>query len=763
MSRILDKATLNGIEDIFRKALSNNRTRLLEHEAYDVLELAGIAAPARSFLTSADQAVTGIKGRAVCKLISPEMLHRTEYGGIRFIEATDENISATFREFAGIADKAGVEFSGMLVTEQLEIEENLPRQLILSLRQNRSFGPVVVMGAGGTGTEIYRESLKENKGLFLSRPETIRDKERVSDILARTMIYPIISGKTRISREPLIEHTRILDILNIFAELADSFSHSSDLSEFTLEELEVNPLQIIDKRVVALDALLKISKEKFEATEKDPEKIQRLLEPESVMVVGASASRKNMGRQILKNLVNSGDRIKNENILALHPNPDVTGIEGVKALNDLSELESKLDLVVITIPASDSSVSMVERIIEEELASSMILISAGFDETEGGVDYADRIKRALGRKQDESDSAPVINGPNCMGIVSGPGGYNTFFLPEYKVSYAGMHGGDSAFISQSGAFVVTMKNLMPRIDPAYMITVGNQLDLTVTDYMVTIGNEESIDTFFLYLEGFKQLDGRRFLKTASGLIESGKRIIAYKAGRTSEGARAVASHTAAMAGDYFVFKKLMAETGILIADTLDDFEDCMKIFTVLSSRAPAGNRVGIISDAGYECSSACDILGGLKLASFSDRTLAGLKENLPDIVNVKNPLDSTPSATTAEYGRCVKSIIEDPNTDCVIISNVASTATQENLPPGEGHNENIYNENSHPNTLIKLVNSTDKPAVISMNGGKIYDPAVALMEDAGLCVFRKIDRAVKAMDRFVRYSESEKGKTDHLI
>jgi len=749
---MLNKPAVKKIEKLLGDALREGRSSLLEHEAYDVLELAGIETPSHFFISNPEEAKAEIPGKVVCKLISPEMIHRTEFGGIKFIEATDENIKSAFNDFSRIADEAGVIFSGMLVTESLEIDESLPRQLILSLRQDRSFGPLIVIGPGGTGTEIYRENFREDRGLLLAVPETVRERERIEKLLNENVLFPIIAGKTRISEEPLIDPDRIIEILEIFAGLAETFSRSSTLSEFTMEELEINPLQIKDGKAVALDALLRFSRIKHQIGRKNQDNIKRLLYPENILMVGSSASRHNMGRQILKNLARSGDRIKKEDLLALHPDPEVKQIEGVKSISSLEEIDRKMDLAVITVPASDLLVDMIEQILREELASSLILISAGFDETEKGAVYSERLSQTLHEQQNSSDSCPVINGPNCMGIVSGPGGYNTFFLPDYKISYTGEYGKNAAFISQSGAFVVTMKNILTRIDPAYQITVGNQIDLTVTDYLDTIGQEENIDTFFLYLEGFKRLGGRRFLETARRLIGSGKKIVAYKAGRTSEGAEAVASHTAAMAGDYFVFKKLLKQEGILITESLDEFEDCMNIFSMLAGRPSAGNRVGIISDAGYECSSASDILGGLELASFSDDTLAGLRDNLPDIVNARNPVDSTPAITTAAYGRCVEKIINDPNTDCVIISNVASTATQENLPPGQGHNENIYNDNSHPNTLIRLVKSTDKPAVISMNGGDIYDPAVKLMEDAGLCVFRKIDRAVRAMDRFVRYS-----------
>jgi acyl-CoA synthetase (NDP forming) len=140
----------------------------------------------------------------------------------------------------------------------------------------------------------------------------------------------------------------------------------------------------------------------------------------------------------------------------------------------------------------------------------------------------------------------------------------------------------------------------------------------------------------------------------------------------------------------------------------------------------------------------------MSLARFSDKTMSRLRRNLPSgIVDTKNPVDTTPAIDTIHYGKCVKNIIEDENTDCVLISNVASTFTQENLPPGPDHREDIANPDSHPKTLIRLVNGTKKPVAVSMNGGDIYHPAVRMMEENGVCVFRKIDRAIKAMGRFV--------------
>ena len=757
MENRIDNTTARNIEEILMSALKDGRNQLFEHEAYGVLELIGICSPDTIFIKNLDEIDNpGLSifsnSKVVCKLISPGMLHRSEYGGIQFVKPTVKNLSDTFLKFSGIAKGAEVEFSGMMVARYHKIDDNIPNQLLVSLRQDKSFGPVVTMGLGGLGTEIYKEALKDRKGLFLCSSSTTADNADITKLLEETMFYPVITGKTRISEKALLQEMNIQDIITTFISLAGKFSPLSDFSPVTIEELEVNPLQISGGKVIALDAFLKISTNKISPRERSPGLVKTLLNPESILLIGASAGRTNMGRIVLSNLSKS-KTIPNEKIFLLHPDPDINDIEGFKTYNTLDEIDEKIDLVVFTIPASEKSTGLIEEIINGEKANSLIIISGGFNETKNGKEYSKRIERSLEKMWESSSEPPVINGPNCMGISSAPGGYNTFFIPDYKLSFDGDFGKNSAFISQSGAFLVSMMSILTEINPSYMITVGNQLDLTITDYLLTLGDDPALNTFFLYIEGFKPFDGKRFLEAAGRIIESGKKIVVYKSGRSAEGAAAVASHTAAMAGDYFIFRRLMTDTGILVADSLADFEDYMKIFSFLSGKIARGNRVGIISDAGYECSSASDNLGGLKLSNFSKETILKLKNNLPSrIVDTKNPVDTTPAVDTARYGKCAESIIDDPDTDCVIISNVAATFTQENLAKGTGHNEDIRNTNSHPNTIIRLVNGTKKPVVVSLNGGKIYDPAAKMMEKSGVCVFRNIGRAIKALDKFLEHS-----------
>ncbi|MCK4549654.1 MAG: acetate--CoA ligase family protein [Candidatus Krumholzibacteria bacterium] len=755
MDNMIEPRVLSAVEKILLGILDEGREIPREDEVYSVLNLLGFETPETIFVTSAeeidDEALASLPGdRVVCKFVSPQVVHRTEHGGIVFTDKDAVKLREVFAGFKSIASRLGVELSGMLVARMLDIDDSVPRQLILSLRQDRAFGPVVAAGLGGTGTEVWNDGLKKDRGLRVMAASMCAEKEFVEQALTGTTFFPMISGHTRVSSQPMLEPGTFVEAVRRFASLAASFSPLSDGTPVTIEELEVNPLQITgDGGLVPLDAMMKLSRIKGSREAAPQNKIDRLLRPESMLVIGASAGKINMGRVILKNLAAS-ETIPLEKIYLIHPEADE--IEGCAAFKSPADLPEKVDATVFTIPASEKSEALLEDLIFSEKTESIILISGGFGETEGGRELSVKLKRAITCGRGLPGGGTIVNGPNCMGIISGPGGYNTFFLPEYKFPLEGEFGSRGAVISQSGAWLVTLLNTQAVfLQPRYMITVGNQIDLTITDHLENVSGDPDIEVFCIYIEGFRAWEGERFLELARRITSSGRSIILYKAGRTAEGAAAVASHTAAMAGDYDVLERLIRDTGVHVADSLEEMEDAMKVLTLLDGRRAAGRRVAISSDAGYECSVAADRLGSMELAQFSEKTVERLGELLPTgFIDIHNPIDATPAITTGKYGQCIEAVLADENVDCAIISNVASTPFQENLPPGPGHREDIGRESSHPNTMIRLFHSTEKPIVLCLNEGVIYDPAVEMMERAGVPVFRKIDRATRAMDIFLR-------------
>lgn len=754
MSELRD-ATLRAIEEPLARAFDEGRRQLFEHEIYGILAAAGFRTP-RAFFVRGRGEIAGLPlnelpgDRVVCKLISPGMPHRTEHGGVRFVPANAVALAAAFDDFARIAARVGVELAGMLVAELVPGKDCVPHQLIVSLRQDPAFGPVVFCGLGGVGTELYQRAMLPEKGLLARAASFVHDRRATEEALLGTFLYPVVTGKTRMSAEPLVGGERLLDALDAFASLGERFSPRSRDSRFTIEEIEINPFQITpDGGLVPLDALLKFSDAKNDDVPAPMTLIKRLLEPRSALVIGASANKMNMGRIILRNLVKGGG-VPREHIYLLHPEADE--IDGCRAFKTMRDIPENPDMTVFTVPADEKGAALLDDLVGEARTSSITLISGGFGETERGRELERRLRERIRAARRRTGGGVAVNGPNCMGIVSKPGGYNTFFLPEYKLPFRGAYGERSAIISQSGAYVVTLVSNLDRvINPKYMITFGNQIDVTASDYLLALKDDPEIDLYVVYIEGFKAYDGERFLAAAREVVAKGKSVILFKAGRTEAGAAAVASHTASMAGDFAVMQRLLRDAGVIVAENLDEVEDLIKVFVLLGDKKPRGERVGIFSNAGFECSVAADTLGSLRLARFSEDTSRRLQEALPtDIIDVHNPVDATPQTNAVNYGRILEAILADDGVDCLMAANVAPTPFMENLPAGEGHKEDIAHENSYPNVTIRLFRATRKPMVVSLNSGSLFDPAAHMMEDAGIPTFRKIDRAMKALETYVR-------------
>jgi acyl-CoA synthetase (NDP forming) len=227
-------------------------------------------------------------------------------------------------------------------------------------------------------------------------------------------------------------------------------------------------------------------------------------------------------------------------------------------------------------------------------------------------------------------------------------------------------------------------------------------------------------------------------------------VLLYKAGRTREGSAAAASHTAAAVGDYEVCADLARAAGAVVSTSLDQFEDDTLAFTLLDGRPTAGRRVAVLSNAGFECTAAADALFGMELAALAPDTEARVSELLPPgIVDVHNPVDATPITPTERYAALAEALADDPNVDAVVVAGVPATPFQNSLARGEGHSEDVTGVDGLATRLSALFEKTSKPVVFSVDSGALYDPLARAMGEAGLPTFRRIDRATRALARFV--------------
>jgi acyl-CoA synthetase (NDP forming) len=540
-----------------------------------------------------------------------------------------------------------------------------------------------------------------------------------------------------------------VELVLALARLAERWAGFDPPEGLGLAELELNPVvAAADGRLVALDGLARTHRPEPPPPARPVGELGRLLTPQSAVVIGASAEGENPGRLILRNLV-AGGGVPRERIWAIHPRAGE--IEGCRAFASLAALPEPADLAIVSVAVDRGADRVVQEIVEGRRARTITLISSGFAETAGGREAEARIREALAESHRAPDGGVLLNGGNCLGIVSEPGGYNTFFIPAYKLKLSHAAGRGLASVSQSGAYLVSqISNLDGVIAPRYAISFGNQMDVTVSDYLAHLETDPQLTVFAVYLEGFERGDGVLFLEAVRRITAGGRRVLLYKAGRTREGSAAASSHTASAVGDYEVCEELARAAGAVVAGSLDAFEDDVVTFTLLHDRATSGRRVAVLSNAGFEATAAADTLSGLELAGLGSTTRERLARLLPPgIIDVHNPVDATPVTPTRAYAAIATALAEDEAVDALVVAGVPATPSLDSLAPGQGHDEDVRGPAGLATLLAGVFHSTRKPIVFSVDSGALYDPLAGALRAAGLPTFRRVDRATRALARFV--------------
>ncbi len=254
-----------------------------------------------------------------------------------------------------------------------------------------------------------------------------------------------------------------------------------------------------------------------------------------------------------------------------------------------------------------------------------------------------------------------IVGPNCVGIMNTHNDMNATFVMNAK------RGGDIAFISQSGALggagIIYKTVKEGGIGFSKFVSIGNMADVDFAEFMEYLADTEEDRAIALYIEGLR--DGRRFMDVARRVTRK-KPVIVLKAGRSESGARAASSHTGSLAGSYRIYEAAFKQSGVIIADTIDDMLSMARAFT---QPLPKGKRVAIMTNAGGPggvlTADAIDRLG-LKLADLEDETIEELRSFLPPMAAVKNPVDMIASARGEDYYRTARALLEDKNVDLLI-------------------------------------------------------------------------------------------------
>jgi len=290
-----------------------------------------------------------------------------------------------------------------------------------------------------------------------------------------------------------------------------------------------------------------------------------------------------------------------------------------------------------------------------------------------------------------------------------------------------------------------------------MISIGNQTDLTAGDLVCFLKDLDHIDIIAIYMEGFNDMDGLSFCRSVRQAVLNGKQVLFYKAGRTPEGKTATSSHTASLAGDYMVCESCVSQAGAMVAENFSQFEDLYVLATRFHDKQITGNRLAVLSGAGFEAVGMADNIQGetfsLQMSRLSSSTVAHLEKlikehGLAALVDIKNPMDINPAADDRLHVQVTEVLLTDPAVDCIVIGIVPMSPAMHTLPkPGT----NAFSEKSIAALLPRLINESEKPVITVVDGGTIYDPLAEALEKGDIPVFRTADRAVTAVSKYVEW------------
>jgi acetyl coenzyme A synthetase (ADP forming)-like protein len=370
--------------------------------------------------------------------------------------------------------------------------------------------------------------------------------------------------------------------------------------------------------------------------------------PHGVAVIGASRDPNKLGYGVVRNLLEHGYEGP------VYPiNPHADEILGLKVYENIADVPDPVDLAIIVVPAS-----LVERMLEacgKRGIGAVTVVSGGFREVgPEGEAREERIK-TIAREYDIR-----LLGPNCIGTIDTHTPLNSTFVTGSPIP------GEIALVSQSGAVTAALIDWARGSGVGFsrMVSLGNQAGVTEAEMLEAVAQDERTRVILAYIEGVA--DGRAFLEAATR-VSRHTPVIALKVGRGGSGARAVASHTGALAGADAAYDAAFRRAGVLRAGRLEEMLDWAR--ALAWQPLPQGNRVAILTNAGGAGVMALDALEaeGMRLAPVTEDTKAFLKRRLLPAASVENPVDILAGSGPATYALCLDALLDDETVDAVVV------------------------------------------------------------------------------------------------
>lgn len=442
-------------------------------------------------------------------------------------------------------------------------------------------------------------------------------------------------------------------------------------------------------------------------------------EPESVAVVGASTKPGKVGYEIVKSLLESGFE---GNVYPVHKRGEE--IAGKVSYRSIQDVPSDFELAVIALPARYVPESIEEC--SKKGTKGVVIISGGFKElNEDGAGYQ---KSAV---ESARKHGIRIIGPNCVGIFNGKNGLNAFFQPEYAMSRP--KNGNISIMAQSATFGLTLMEWLSDegLGISKFVSWGNRSDVDEVDMLEYLNRDDGTEVIGIHMEGVQR--AREFMSVAKK-VGARKPIVVLKSGRTERGAKAAQSHTASLAGELEVFKGAMRQSGVIVADDLEQMFDLLKI---LSFRPIIqGRAIAMVTNGAGPCVAALDAMEGTRLepAKLSDETMSNLKTKLPPFCIFDNPLDITGSADAEMYRISLTELAKDDNVDILMPFYVFQDGP-------------IANTVDEMIDFMRQIAKDQKPVLSVAGGGEFTRTQQRRMQNVGVPVVQTATRMISALAR----------------
>jgi 3-hydroxypropionyl-CoA synthetase (ADP-forming) len=629
---------LSSVRKVFEQTISTDHKVITEDLSKAVLKKYGIKVPGYALVKSAKEATKAAKKLGfplVMKVVSPQILHKTDVGGVKVGLQNEKEVKKAFTDmYSRLSKKKGVQLKGIL------LEKMVPQgvELIVGLQNDHQFGPVIMVGLGGILTEIFKDVA------FRMLPISIDDAKSMLAELKGSKILQGYRGSKPIDLNMLAK--ALVQIGKIGVDNADYF-----------DSVDFNPIVAYPKSYFVVDAKIILKKEIQNGTiskiQPNIEFMETFFTPQSVALVGASATPGKVGNSVLDSIAKHDYKGK------VYPiNPKADEILGIKCYPSLEAIQDPVDLVVICVDLSITP-PVLETCAKKGI-HNVVIVSGGGKELGGErAAFEAEIKRLS-----EQNKIRII-GPNCIGMFNAANRLDCAFQGQARMVRAKQ--GPVALLSQSGTMGISFLETADSFGLSKMVSYGNRSDVDEADMIWYLANDPQTKVIALYVEGFG--DGRKFIETAKRVMrEKKKPVVIWKSGRTTLGAKQAASHTGSLGGSNAIIMGTFKQAGII---SVDSYQELASVVKGLAWQPPAkGPRVGLVSNGAGPMIGAIDQFEkfGLELGKVTEDTIKDMKEHYPPtyVIGNGNPADVTGGANADDYRYAIQKFMDDPNIDIVM-------------------------------------------------------------------------------------------------